>query len=194
MLPKQQGTSQTKAKPPLSQVTASSLHFTTEPCETPHPPGVTTLTGTHSRHSGHTNAGTGGHLAQLEKIGQALEGMPGPPRLYATVSDGELVNVMAPTPCHLKRRKVTSTNPSTKVHISIIHNHCLMFCNLGIHSSSCQCWHQCPSCHCCQWSSRQLLWPTTLAPSAHVCWVSVGGCIRKRVPGHVCKQHGPVPY
>jgi len=162
--PEVTGNFETKAKPPLSQVTASSLHFTTEPSETPHPPGVTTLTGTHSRHSGCTNAGTGGHLAQLEKIGQALEGTPGPPRSYATVH-------------HPKRRKVTSTNPSTKVRISIVHNHCLTFCNLDINSSSCQCWHQCPSCCCCQWSSRQPLWPTTLAPSAHVCWVSVSGCI-----------------
>ena len=135
---KQRGTSKTKAKPLSSQVTASSLPHSAEPSETPHPSGLTMSTDTWTGRPRHTNAGTGGRLAQLEKIGQAIEGMPEPPRSHVTVPDGKLVNAMAPTPRHPKRRKVTS-NPLTEVCINTVYNCYLTFCNLGIDSGSSHC-------------------------------------------------------
>ncbi|KAL4079785.1 hypothetical protein J3A83DRAFT_4368637 [Scleroderma citrinum] len=95
MLLKQWGTLKTKAKPLPSQGTTTSLAFSTKLSETPHP------------------SGKGGHLAQLEKVGQAIEGLSKPPRFEVTIPAGEPVNPMAPTPCCPKRRKVTSD--STKV-------------------------------------------------------------------------------
>ncbi|KAL4070604.1 hypothetical protein J3A83DRAFT_4188603 [Scleroderma citrinum] len=52
--------------------------------------------------------GKGGHLAQLEKVGQAIEGLSKPPRFEVTIPAGKPVNPISPTPCHPKRRKVTS--------------------------------------------------------------------------------------
>ncbi|KAL4072931.1 hypothetical protein V8B97DRAFT_1916856 [Scleroderma yunnanense] len=50
----------------------------------------------------------GGHLTQLEKVRQAIEGLSEPPRFKVTIPAGKPVNPMAPTLHHPKRRKVTS--------------------------------------------------------------------------------------
>ncbi|KAL4064639.1 hypothetical protein J3A83DRAFT_4191349 [Scleroderma citrinum] len=108
MLPKQWGTSKTKAKPLPSQGTTTSLAFSTELSETPCPSGLTALTDTQVQHTRCANVGKGGHLAQLEKVGQAIEGPSKPSRFEVTISADKPVNPMAPTPHCPKRRTVTS--------------------------------------------------------------------------------------
>ncbi|KAL4061776.1 hypothetical protein J3A83DRAFT_4197562 [Scleroderma citrinum] len=53
-------------------------------------------------------------IYKLEKVGQAIEGLSEPPRFQVIIPDGKPVNVMAPTLCHPKRRKVAN-NLSTEV-------------------------------------------------------------------------------
>ncbi|KAI9460021.1 hypothetical protein HD554DRAFT_2176797 [Boletus coccyginus] len=57
------------------------------------------------RRSKRTNAGTGGHLKQLEKVGRAMEASP-LPRMHVDLPNNEPVNIMAPTPHRPRKKKL----------------------------------------------------------------------------------------
>ena len=73
-----------------------------------------------TRRTKRTNAGIGGQLQQLEKVGQAIKATP-LPKARVAIPDDEPVNIMAPTPHRPRKKKVQKKAASTDSQVSCFH-------------------------------------------------------------------------
>ena len=122
----------------------SDQFFSTEPAAVQDNDQATGATQDNSsrRCSKHMNAGTGGHIKQLEKIGQAIEDTPLPKACF-TIPDDEPINMMAPTPHRPRKKKVSKAlaraNSKVSRHFILMYNCSLTSCYLlDTHPGSCQ--------------------------------------------------------
>lgn len=86
------------------------------------------------RRSKRATAGQGGHAAQLERVGLAVENPGQPPKPQVILPNNEPVNLMAPTPRRSKKKPVQRGSSNTQNKVSscnIMRNSILMIVTQG---------------------------------------------------------------